>query len=284
MKTVWITGAGGLIGSYLVRTARCFAPGATVVALTRDRLDLTDFAAVRTEFRRQNPQLVIHCAALSKSTECEVNPALARKLNVEVTAMLAELAAGIPLVFLSTDLVFDGRLGNYDESGAVNPLSIYAETKVAAEQLLRVNPRHTIVRTSLNGGVSPTGNRGFNEQIRRAWQAEQTLRLFTDEFRSPIPAEVTAHAIWELAGRGRTGLYHVAGSQRLSRWQIGRLLAARWPQLNPRIEAASLKEYKGAPRAPDTSLNCAKAQALLSFRLPGLTECLAAHPQETFFA
>jgi len=282
LKTVWITGAGGLIGSYLVRTAHCHAFDAKVVALTRDRLDLTDGSVVRTEFRRQQPQLVIHCAALSKSTECEASPVLARKLNVEVTALLAELAAEIPLVFLSTDLVFDGRLGNYDESGAVNPLSIYAETKVAAEQLLRVNPRHTIVRTSLNGGNSPTGDRGFNEQLRRAWQAGQTLSLFTDEFRSPICAEVTARAIWELAARNAAGLYHVAGSERLSRWQIGQLLAARWPRLQPRIEASSLEDYSGAPRAPDTSLNCARAQALLSFRLPGLTAWLSAHPDETF--
>ncbi len=282
MKTVWITGAGGLIGSYLVRSAPQFAPEAKVVALTRQRLDLTDSPAVRAEFQRQRPQLVIHCAALSKSPECEANPALARKLNVEVTARLAELAAEIPFVFLSTDLVFDGRAGHYDEDAAVNPLSVYAETKVAAEQLLLANPQHTIIRTSLNGGTSPTGDRGFNEQMRRAWQAGQALRLFTDEFRSPIPAEVTARAIWELAALNQPGLYHVAGSERLSRWQIGQLLAARWPQLNPRIEPASLKEYSGAPRAPDTSLNCAKAQRILSFPLPGLTDWLHANPDEVF--
>ena len=257
-------------------------PDARVVALTRQRLDLTDSAAVRAAFRRDDPQLVIHCAALSKSPDCEANPALARKLNVEVTALLAELAAEIPLVFLSTDLVFDGRTGNYDEAAPVNPLSVYAETKAAAEQILLANPNHTVIRTSLNGGTSPTGDRGFNEQMRRAWQAGQSMRLFTDEFRSPIPAEVTARAIWELASQRKPGLYHVAGSERLSRWQIGQLLAARWPDLKPQIEPGSLKQYRGAPRAPDTSLNCAKAQKLLSFRLPGLTEWLATHPDDAF--
>ena len=207
---------------------------------------------------------------------------LARKVNIEATALLAELAAEIPLVFLSTDLVFDGRAGNYDESAAVNPLSVYAETKTAAERTILVNPKHTVIRMSLNGGTSPTGDRGFNELMRRAWEAGQTVKLFTDEFRSPMAAEVTARAIWDLAGQGRTGLYHIAGSERLSRWQLGQLIAARWPQLQPRIVAASLKEYAGAPRAPDTSLNCAKAQALLSFRLPGLTEWLATHPAESF--
>ena len=139
-----------------------------------------------------------------------------------------------------------------------------------------------MLRLSLNGGTSPGANRGFNEQMRRSWAAGQTLRLFTDEFRSPISAAVTARAIWELADRGAPGLYHLAGTERLSRWQIGQLLAKRWPELHPRIEAASLKEYAGAPRPPDTSLNCAKVQKLLSFPLPGLTEWLAAHPHEVF--
>jgi len=282
LKTVWITGAGGLIGSYLVRSAPCFAPDLKAVGLTRGTLDLTDTAAVRAEFRRRKPQLIFHCAALSKSPACEANPALARTLNVEVTARLAELAADIPLIFLSTDLVFDGQTGSYDETATVNPLSVYGETKVAAEQAVRANPRHTIIRTSLNGGTSPTGDRGFNEQMRHAWQAGQSCRLFTDEFRSPISAAVTARALWELAALNRPGLYHLAGSERLSRWQIGELLAARWPGLQPRIEAGSLKDYAGPPRAPDTSLNCAKVQKLLSFHLPGLTEWLAAHPDEPF--
>jgi dTDP-4-dehydrorhamnose reductase len=282
LKTVWVTGAGGLIGSYLVRSAPQFMPDVTVAALTRDHLDLTNSSAVRAEFRRQSPRLIIHCAALSRSPECEASPALARKLNVEVTALLAELAAGIPFFFLSSDLVFDGRAGHYDEAAAVNPLSVYAETKVAAEQILLANPKHTIIRTSLNGGTSPTGNRGFNEQMRQAWQASKTLKLFTDEFRSPISAAVTARAIWGLVVLDKPGLYHVAGSERLSRWQIGQLLAARCPELQPKIVPGSLKEYTGAPRAPDTSLNCAKAQKLLSFRLPGLTEWLSAQPHESF--
>jgi dTDP-4-dehydrorhamnose reductase len=282
LKTVWITGAGGLIGSYLVRSAPQHAPDASVVALTRQRLDLTDSPALRAAFLHDHPQLVIHCAALSRSPDCEANPALARTLNVEVTARLAELAADVPLFFLSSDLVFDGQAGNYNEAAPVKPLSVYGETKAAAEQIILANPRHTVVRMSLIGGTSPTGDRGFNEQLRRAWQAGQNLRLFTDEYRSPLAAEVAARAIWELAALCRPGLYHVAGPERLSRWQIGRLLAARWPQLNPRIEAASLEEYAGAPRAPDTSLNSAKAQKLLSFRLPGLTEWLNAHPDQVF--
>jgi dTDP-4-dehydrorhamnose reductase len=118
--------------------------------------------------------------------------------------------------------------------------------------------------------------------MRRAWEGGQAVHLFSDEFRSPIPAQVTARAIWQLLARNKAGLYHVAGSQRLSRLQIGQLLAARWPRLHPRIVPGSLREYTGAPRPPDTSLNCAKAQQCLSFPLPGLTKWLAEHPDEVF--
>ncbi len=282
LPLAWVTGALGLIGNYLVRSSAPHAAGWRVRPLVRAELDLTDIQKVRQLFRRERPDAVFHCAALSRSPDCEKDPARARKLNVDVTQQLSELAGDIPFIFFSSDLVFDGRAGNYTETSPVNPLSIYAETKVAAEQIILANPLHIVIRTSLNGGTSPSGDRGFNEQLRNAWKSGQTLRLFTDEFRCPIHAEVTARAAWELLRKNQPGLYHVAGSERLSRWDIGQLLASRWPSLNPKMLATSFKEYEGAPRAPDTSLNCAKAQNLLSFRIPGLSEWLAAHPDEPF--
>ena len=281
-RTVLVTGAGGLIGSHLVKCAPVFAPDCNVVGLTRHHLDLTNTQAVRRTLEWYRPSLIIHCAGISKSTACQQNPELANKTNVEVTARLAELAGDATLVFLSSDLVFDGRQGNYLENVRVNPLSVYAETKAAAEEIVLGNNHHIVIRTSLNGGVSPTGNRGFNEEIRLAWQQGGSLTLYADEFRCPIPVVATAQAIWELAAVNQPGLYHVAGSERLSRYQIGQLLASRWPQLNPKYQPGQLKDYRGAPRSPDTSLNSAKAQKLLSFHLPGLQTWLKAHPNEPF--
>ncbi len=275
---VWITGGGGLIGSYLARTA----PHRRVVSLTRPQLDLTDYRQVRDRFAKEKPALIIHCAALSRSPDCQAEPERARTLNVDVTLRLAELAADIPFFFFSTDLVFDGRRGNYDETAPVNPLNVYAETKVAAEQVVLTNPKHTVVRTSLNGGASPTGDRGFNEQMRKAWEAGKTLTLFTDEFRCPIAAAATATTLWRLAAHGSPGLYHLAGGERLSRWQIGQLLASRYRRLEARLVEGSAADYPGAPRSPDTSLNCGKIERLLSVRLPGLAEWLKDNPDEPF--
>jgi dTDP-4-dehydrorhamnose reductase len=272
---LWITGSGGLIGNYLVQTAPYYLPSWRVRGLTRAELDLTDFPAVRQAFHKDSPQLVIHCAALANTPACEKNPALARKLNVEVTAALAELAADIPFIFFSTDLVFDGLAGNYDESAAVNPLSVYAQTKVEAERAVLANPGHTVLRTSLNFGKSLTGDRAFNEQMRRAIDGGETLQLFTDEFRCPIPAIETARVAWELATQNKTGLYHVAGAERLSRWGIGELLAKHWNCGEPQMRASSLKDFHGLPRSPDTSLNCDKVQKLLSYPLPRFGEWLS---------
>jgi dTDP-4-dehydrorhamnose reductase len=278
----WITGANGLIGNYLVRTAPQFAPRWHLRALTRDRLDLLDFTAVQREFQKDKPQLVIHCAAVSTVTHARESPELARRVNVEVTKLLAELAVKVQFIFFSTDLVFDGRRGNYVETDAANPLHLYGVTKLAAEGIVLKNPRHLVVRTSINGGISRAGNRGFNEDLRLAWRSGRMMHLFTDEFRSPIPAVETARAVWELAEKNCAGLFHVAGAEKLSRWQIGQLFAARWPSLNPKITPDSAKNFPGPPRALDTSLVISKARKFLSSPLPGLTEWLAANPNEPF--
>jgi len=271
-KTAWITGAGGFIGSHVARLAAEFAPDWEAKGLERRHVDLTDFAALRRRFAEDQPALIVHCAAVSRTPLCQAQPDLAQRLNVEATRILADLAEEIPLIFLSSDLVFDGKAGNYDELAQPNPINVYAETKATAEQIVLANPRHTVIRASLNAGVSLTGDRAFNEDMVNSWRAGRTLTLFTDEFRNPIPAESTARIIWTLVQANAPGLYHVAGRERLSRWEIGQLLAARWPNLNPRLRPASLCDYSGPPRSPDTSLNCGKVQKLLSFPLPEFSE------------
>ncbi|HEY4414347.1 MAG TPA: SDR family oxidoreductase [Verrucomicrobiae bacterium] len=282
-KLIWITGANGLIGSHLVQVAPQYAPQWQVRALTRTDFDLLDFAAVEREFHQNPPQAIIHCAAITAVAEAQKNPDFARRVNVETTKFLAELAAEIPFVFFSTDLVFDGCRGNYTETDATNPLHVYGETKVAAEKIVLQNPRHLVVRTSINGGTSSTRNRAFNEQLRRTLSgAGQGMTLFTDEFRCPIPVVETARAIWELVDKQCTGIYHVAGAEKLSRFQIGELLVKRWPEVATKIKAGSAKGFSGPPRALDTSLDVSKIQAVLSRPLPKFSEWLAANPGEGF--
>ena len=280
--TAWITGSAGLIGNQLLELASTHAPQISVVGLTRAALDLTDHDAVQARFQQDRPHLLIHCAAMSSSLQCEQQPAEAHRVNVAATTFLAKLFSRGRMVFFSTDLVFDGTRGNYEESDTPRPLGVYARSKVEAEAAVLTHPNSIVLRTSINGGISPAGNRGFNEVLELAWQSRRTTKLFADEFRCPIAAPVTARATWELAQSEVDGICHLAGAQRLSRWAIGELLAARHPELHPRLEPGSLQDYQGPPRAADVSLNCARAQSLLSFKLPGLAQWLADNPNAPF--
>lgn len=271
---VLVTGAAGLIGQYLMKTASRWSPGREVRGLTRRDVDLTDEQAVRRLWHDRQPELIIHCAALSRTSACEDNPALAKRLNVGTTALLAELAADIPLVFFSSDQVFDGQKGRYVETDRTNPVNVYGETKAKAEQIVMRNPRHTVLRLALTAGSSPTGDRSFVEDMSRTAQRTRSLVLFTDEYRTPVPAGVVARAVWELLDRQRPGLYHLGGNDRLSRWEIGELLASWYPELADCRKRGSVADYRGPKRPPDLSMRCDKLQQLLSFPLAGLRSWL----------
>ena len=270
-----ITGAAGLIGQYLVKNAPRWAPGWDVQGLTRADLDLTDRADVERRWRSIKPNAVIHCAALSRTKDCEQDPEQARRINVEVTAHLAQLSQDIPFIFLSSGEVFDGRTGWYGETDEPNPINVYGQTKLEAEQAVLRNPWHTVVRIVLTAGTSETGDRSFVEDMCRTAKAGKDVTLYADEFRCPLPAAVIARVVWELVGRKQPGLYHLGGSERLSRWEIGETLLPWCPELKGHLMKGSARDHVGSPRPADLSLRCDKIQGLLPFRIPGFREWLA---------
>ncbi|MBH0177441.1 MAG: SDR family oxidoreductase [Nitrospira sp.] len=271
---VVITGVAGLIGRYVMTSAARWAPGWEVHGLTRADLDLTDQVAVERIWQRIDPHAVIHCAALSRTKDCEHQPELARRINVDATAQLARLSNNLPLIFLSSGEVFDGRQGWYREEDAPNPVNFYGQTKLEAEQLVLQNPRHTVLRIVLTAGTSQQGDRSFVEDMCRAAKSGTRMTLYADEFRCPLPAGVIARAVWEVAGKAMPGLYHLGGQERLSRWEIGQALLPWYPELQGRLVEGSARSHAGAPRPVDLSLNCEKIQPLLSFPIPGFRSWL----------
>jgi dTDP-4-dehydrorhamnose reductase len=274
-----ITGAAGLIGQYLVNTAPRWAPGWDVQGISRAQLDLTDQSAVSSAFQRYEPQLVIHCAAMSRTMECEQNPERAARVNIEATRLLSRLAKKARLVFLSSGEVFDGSTSWYDESAEPNPINVYGRTKLEAERAVLQNPAHAVVRIVLTSGTSLSGDRSFVEEMSRSAKAGKDVTLYADEFRCPLPAGVIARALWEFAQQEQPGLYHLGGSDRLSRWEIGELLVPWFPELKGRLVQGTARRHTGARRPPDLSLACDKIQRVLSFRLPGLRSWLTERRQ-----
>ncbi|HZI51344.1 MAG TPA: SDR family oxidoreductase [Terriglobia bacterium] len=273
-----ITGAAGLIGQYLVKTAPRWAPNWEVQGLARAHLDLADRRSVDLAWQSIKPTAVIHCAALSRTKACEQDPELARRINVEVTAHLAQLSRDIPFIFLSSGEVFDGKVGWYGETDEPNPINVYGRTKLEAEQAVLQHPGHTVVRIVLTAGTSETGDRSFVEDMRRTAKSGKDVTLYADEFRCPLPAGVIARVIWELVDRRQPGLYHLGGGERLSRWEIGETLLPWYPELNGHLMTGSTRSHVGGLRPLDLSLRCDKIQSLLSFRIPGFREWLAQRP------
>jgi len=226
LTKAWITGAGGLIGNYLAQSAPTSAPHLSVRALTRDQLDLLDAGTVSQQFHRDAPAwLSLRCAKQNRGMP--EGSSFRLELNVELTARLCELSHQIPCC--SSPPTWSSMVARAITTRPPHPiLKAYAQTKRPQKKSSLPTPGIPVVRTSLNGGISRAGDRGFNEQLRNAFQAGETLRSLrtnTDHQWQPPSLRGGVGA----ARAQSPGLYHLAGSERLSRWQIrattGRALA-----------------------------------------------------------
>jgi dTDP-4-dehydrorhamnose reductase len=270
MKADWlITGAGGQLGSLLFRkllhrgdavvgslSAKGPEPGEGPTV----RLDLMDFGALDRLVHEVSPRLIIHTAAVTSVDQAWKAPDAAYRTNVEVTAELAQYAqkACCRLVFLSTDLVFDGNRAPYSESSPPVPLSVYGKTKAEAENAVLGVPTGLVIRPALMYGLPPVDRpTTFRNQL-AALRASQTLRLFEDEYRTPLWLEDAAHACIEAAASDFTGVIHIAGPERLSRLDMGRAMARALGVSGENIVPIRHGDLEAPePRPSDVSLDCA---------------------------
>jgi dTDP-4-dehydrorhamnose reductase len=175
-------------------------------------------------------------------------------------AARAAARAGARFVFLSTDHVFGGDAGNYDESARAVPLSAYGGMKLQAEgQVWIEHEEAVILRPALMVGASAQHQRPLFECELLARGLE--CSLFSDEWRSPVHVDDVARAVWDLVSLNVRGVYHLGGPARLSRLELGRLLCALYG-FDPRL----LVEAQRPPDRPrDLSLNSTRIAALLGW-------------------
>jgi len=220
---------------------------------------------------RIRPHLIVHTAALSAPARCERQPEDAWHLHSRATGALAQWARrhSAYLLFLSTDLVFDGRKGRYTETDAARPRSVYGRTKREGETAcLSTCPSSAFLRPALIYGHSRQGDRGADEQICRTLTDGRSLHLFFDEFRTPLWLEDLVRVLLYFLERRPAGLYHVGGPHRLSRWEFGCLVARSAGLPLDRIHRVSLSTYSGSPpRCADVSLDCVRLKAAIPFAL-----------------
>jgi dTDP-4-dehydrorhamnose reductase len=236
--------------------------------LSWHQLDLLNTEQLRHAFDRIKPHAVVHAAAIADIDTCQVHQDVARRLNVEVTAELADLCgrAGAKMVFLSTDTVFDGHRGDYAEDDPPAPINYYAETKVAAEEIVADRVADGVIaRLALVVGlpVLGVGNSSL-ARMTRGLEEGREQGMFVEEIRTPIDVITLGQALLELAGRELTGCFHLAGNDVLNRLEIGLQIAETFGYSKDLVVAKDSRLIPGrAPRPRDVSLNNHKARAML---------------------
>jgi len=200
---------------------------------------------------------LIHVAAMSRWMQCEEKPDEAYRVNAEATGAFAATFArhGKRMVYISTDLVFDGEHSPYDEEYWPRPSSIYGRSKRVGEQITLSSRDNLVVRLPLLYGPSYDGARGASDSLRLLVEKGESIGLFTDEWRNPMTVGDGAKALLDLAlDKEHCEIRHRFGPHRLSRWELG-LRIAKEEGLDPTgFTKASRLDFPGPERPRDTTL------------------------------
>lgn len=256
-----IFGGGGQVAQELI--AACGARDIEARAFTRAEADIAEADAVAHALAAARPSVAINAAAYTKVDLAEREIEAATRANAVGPAVLAAAcaAAGVPLVHLSTDYVFDGmKQGAYVESDATAPLGVYGRTKLAGEDAVRkAQPRHVILRTSWVFG--PFGHNLLKTVLRLARERDE-LRFVADQHGCPTATADIAEAILRVAPRLAArepvaGTYHFAGTGETT-WHgfVARVVEAQAPFTGrrPRVVPIATADYPTAARRPANSV------------------------------
>ena len=272
---VWlVTGAHGFLGSnagaFLQGRAICVGQARSSTATAAIPrvlgLDLTDSAALTQLIAAVNPDVVLHCAAVSGHEVSAQDPERARAVNVTATQVIAGAAAdiGARMVHISTDSVFSGTRGLYSEDDTPEPFSFYGETKLAGEEAVRSTVEdHLIVRTNFFGW-SENGRKSVLEFFVNSLRQGIGVRGYPDYVVTSIYAPSLLQAIWDLGQLGAIGTLHLASSDALSKYDFA-LLVARQFALDADLIArrGPDADTHASSRSRDLSLDTSRAAAIL---------------------
>ena len=240
------------------------------------RFDLMDERGIYDLVDRLRPDVIIHSAALTDVDRCERERELAYKMNVEGTQAIAKAAekAGAFLVYISTDYVFDGERGSYREDEKTNPVSYYGQSKLLGEEFCR----GCIARTCVIYGSRPaSGKVNFALWLIESLKSGKQVRVVTDQFITPTLNTNLAKMVLEAADRRLSGVYHLAGATRISRYDFAREVARVFDLDSDLIIPSRMADLKwDAKRPKDSSLDTSKAARELMEKPYGLEKALGA--------
>jgi dTDP-4-dehydrorhamnose reductase len=282
MHKVLITGANGFVGYYLAQ--QLLQKGYTVIAtgkrecrlpfkqksFTYQSMDFTNETDVQNAFEQHLPKIVVHCGAMSKPDECELNRQNAFLSNVTGTIHLLNAAANANsfFIFLSTDFVFDGEKGMYKESDERRPVNYYGETKLLAEdEVMKYRHDWSIVRTVLVYGKPFLNRQNILTSVAAALKKGEKLNIFNDQVRTPTYVEDLTSGIVAIIEKRATGIYHISGKDVLTPYEMAIAVAEHLGLDASLINKVKEKDFDQPARRPlKTGFNITKAKTNLHYQ------------------
>jgi dTDP-4-dehydrorhamnose reductase len=291
-KTILITGSNGLLGQKLVdllskeeniqliATAKGDNRLPNQEGYVYQSLDITDSQQVNEVFAAYKPQIVIHTAAMTNVDTCESDLEGCESLNVKAVEYIVQACEkqGSFLCHLSTDFIFDGADGPYDEEATPNPISIYGESKLKAEKIIQASSiRWAIARTVLVFGIVPDMSRtNIILWVKKSLEEGKQINVVTDQFRTPTLAEDLAMGCWLIAQKEAEGIFNISGEELLTPYEMAIQTAEYFHLPKELIKPADSSTFtQPAKRPPRTGFILDKAKRMLGYQPRSFNEGIA---------
>ena len=279
MKRVLICGSNGLLGQRLalmlghasdyevLNTShhRSFVLDHHLFDYTQ--LDITNKGDVKSLVSSFRPDVIVNAAAMTNVDTCETQRELAWKVNVVGVENLVEVSRRInsAIIHISTDYVFDGKVGSYKETDRVNPINYYGKTKLAGENMIIAGGiPSAILRAIVVYGTGINVKNNFALWVINSLQAKESIRCVVDQIANPTHVSDLAASIVKIIERERTGLYHIGGADTVSRFEFALKISEIFGLDGSLIRKATSNDLRQTAARPlMTSLVTLKAQSEL---------------------
>lgn len=278
-EKILILGSSGFLGGYFQKNLGSLAIGHTSGSDKQSQVIPHEYVSARLDSEEDVDKLltslkfstVINCVALSDIDECETSPQKATWLNTKLPEVVSRKcnSIGAHFIQISTDAVFSGDRPFPIETNKPNPKSIYGITKAEGESaILRVNPNSLVCRVSFFGW-NPRGKSLFNFFYSNL-RTNQQISGFDDLFFTPMYAADTVDIILALCKKRKSGIFHVVGDERISKFEFGQLVAKSMNAQSTLIDRESFLDSRlSLTRTPDLSLSNVKIKSL-GIKIPTL--------------
>lgn len=276
---ILITGGTGLLGTSLIKffgrenitaTYMNHKPKKSAAFLS---MDLSKKEEIRETIKSVKPEIIIHAAASTDIEWCEANKEAAFQINSAATKIISEEAEtlGAKIIYISTDFVFDGENGNYNEEDMPNPLNVYGETKLMGEQAVLKYENNLVIRTNIYGIDPLPTKQSFASWVVSSLKSGKEILTATDQFYNPIFADQLSDYILKLVEKKEQGIWNVACSGKVNRYEFAEMVSDAFGLDKNLIKKVKLQDLVSkfgwqAKRPKDTSLNVSKLGK--TFKLP----------------